>query len=269
MNSFKKQIHSIIFGTKIKSGKRFDIILLTFIVLSVILVVVDSVNWGNNKYRQALNIAEWVFTILFTVEYILRIYSSPKPWRYVFSFFGLIDFLAIMPTYLAAFFVGPEYFAAIRTVRILRIFRVLRLTKYLWEAEELSWALKRSFPKIAVFLGSVFIVTIVTGTLMFLIERPANGFTNIPASIYWAIVTVTTVGFGDIVPTSLMGRLLASILMIFGYGIIAVPTGIVSAEMVHKRKTHNKLICTFCNAEDHESDSNHCRHCGNELGNEE
>lgn len=268
MRSLRDQLYVIIFGTKTKWGRRFDLFLLISITISVILVVIDSVTWINNGYRQELNIAEWFFTILFTLEYILRIYTSPKPWRYVFSFYGLIDFLAIIPTYLTFFFVGPEYLATIRTVRILRIFRVLKLTKYLWEAEELSHALKRSFPKIAVFLGAVFITTVVIGTIMFLLENSNNGFTNIPTSIYWAIVTVTTVGFGDIVPVTFMGRVLASALMILGYGIIAVPTGIVSAEMVHKKKDRNKLICSSCNSEDHESDSSHCRHCGNELENE-
>ena len=266
--SHREKIYTIIFGTKTKWGRRFDIILLLFIVMSVLSVILDSVSELQIRFKSILNRAEWTFTIIFTIEYILRIYASPKPSRYIFSFLGLIDFISIVPTYLGILFTGPEYLAAIRMIRILRIFRVFKLNKYLWEIEELQFAMKKSTPKIAVFLGSVFIVTVIMGTLMFLIEGPRAGFENIPIGVYWAIVTVTTVGFGDIVPASFMGKMVASILMILGYGIIAVPTGIISSEMVHRKNKSNKLICQNCNTEDHESDSIHCRHCGVELKSE-
>ena len=267
MSPFRRQLYFIIFGTTSKWGKRFDMVLILLISTSVVLVICDSIPSIHQDFFSELNALEWAFTLLFTVEYLLRIYASPKPLRYVFSFFGLVDFIAIVPTYLALFFTGPEYFATIRAIRILRVFRVLKLAKYLLEAEELTNALKRSFPKIFVFVGTVFIITVISGTVIFLIEGPENGFTNIPTGIYWAIVTLTTVGFGDVVPTTIAGKIFASILMILGYGIIAVPTGIVSAEMVSRIKKDNKLICPDpdCDNKDHEFDSSHCRHCGSRL----
>lgn len=266
-NSFREQLYILIFGTKTKWGRRFDIILILSIITSVLLAVFDSVLTKYGQFEYGLNLAEWVFTIIFTIEYFLRIYSSPKPLRYMFSFWGIIDFISVIPTYLSIVFIGPEYFATFRIIRILRIFRVLKLTKYLWEAEELGFAVKRGLPKISVFLGSVFVVTIIAGTIMFLIEGPDNGFTNIPTGVYWAIITITTVGYGDIVPVSSLGKLFASFLVILSYGVIAVPVGIISAEMSHKNKV-SKFICPNCNTEDHESNSKHCRHCGSELKNE-
>ena len=264
INSFRTQLYLLIFGTKTKWGRRFDLLLILSIVASVLLVVFDSVLIIRHQFADELNLAEWFFTFLFTIEYGLRIYSSPRPLHYMFSFWGFVDFIAIIPTYLGVFFIGPEYFGTFRVIRILRIFRVLKLTKYLWEAEELGFALKRGLPKIAVFLGSVFVVTIIAGTMVFLIEGTESGFTDIPTSVYWAIVTLTTVGYGDIVPISPLGKLFTSFLMIMSYGIIAVPIGIISSEMSHKNKI-SRFICSNCNTEDHESDSTHCRHCGNEL----
>ncbi|MBV1923259.1 MAG: ion transporter [Flavobacteriaceae bacterium] len=211
-------------------GRYFDVILLILIVLSVIFVMLESVEPIDRKFHEILYIGEWIITIFFTLEYILRVITVKKPSRYIFSFYGIIDFISTIPLYLSFIFVGSSYLLTVRAFRLLRIFRILKITRYLGEANKLTKALKNSRPKILVFLFTVLIIAIIAGTLMYLIEGEESGFTSIPRSIYWAIVTLTTVGYGDIAPTDPLGQFIAAILMIMGYGIIAVPTGIVSAE---------------------------------------
>jgi voltage-gated potassium channel len=227
----RKKLYIIIFRSDTPAGKLFDMMLLVVILLSIASVFLESISSIRTEYGNVILIAEWIFTVLFTLEYLLRIYSSHKPLKYIFSFYGLIDLITFIPTYLSLFFVGAQYLVVIRAFRLLRVFRILKLTRFMYEGNILKTALKASAYKIVVFLTSVITLVTIIGTLMYIIEGEASGFTSIPVSIYWAIVTITTVGYGDISPHSPLGQLLASILMIIGYGIIAVPTGIVSVEM--------------------------------------
>ena len=229
--SWKNRLHEIIYEADTKQGKLFDIVLLIAILASIILVMLESVESINNKYGQLLNIAEWIITILFSLEYILRIVSIKKPILYIFSFYGVIDLLSTIPKYLSMFLIGSSHFAALRALRLLRVFRILKLARYIGASEKLLVALKASKAKIAVFLFFVVILCLILGTFMYIIEGAENGFTSIPRSVYWAIVTLTTVGYGDIAPHTPFGQFIASIIMILGYGIIAIPTGIVSSEM--------------------------------------
>ena len=231
----KEKIREIIFGYKTKAGRQFDIILLIAIVLSVIGVILISNTEINEKYGVALKVLEWIFTILFTIEYILRIYSTRNKRRYIFSFMGIVDLLAVIPTYLMFAYPPIGDLVNIRIIRLIRIFRIFQLSTYLRGAYTMQLALRSSRPKIIVFLLSIGIIVVLVGTLMYIIEGQKNGFENIGASIYWAIVTLTTVGYGDIVPTTDLGKTLASLIMILGYAIIAVPTGIVSAEFTKNR----------------------------------
>ena len=231
----KDKIHEIIFEADTKSGKRFDIWLIVLILISVFGVMLISVSHIDDKYGYILHPLEWVFTFLFTIEYILRIYSVQKPWKYIFSFMGIVDFLAIIPTYLVFIYAPIGVLVDIRILRLLRIFRVFKLSSYLRGAYTMQIALRSSRPKIIVFLLSVVISVVILGTLMYVIEGQQNGFDNIPKSIYWSIITLTTVGYGNVVPVTALGKLIASIIMIMGYGIIAVPTGIVSAEMAKQK----------------------------------
>ena len=264
----KSRLHTIIFKADTPKGKLFDITLIFLIILSVIAVMLNSVKPINITYGNLLYIAEWVFTIIFTIEYILRLVSVGKPMKYARSFFGIIDLVAFLPTYLSIFIPGSEMFLVVRVLRVLRIFRVLKILPYITEAQMLRRALVASRRKIFVFLLAVFLIVIIMGSIMYVIEGEENGFTSIPRSIYWSIVTLTTVGYGDISPQTPFGQILASIIMIFGYGLIAVPTGIVTVEIArNKSNTFNTQACPQCSAEGHDSDAKFCKLCGADLYN--
>ncbi|HCO44823.1 ion transporter [Immundisolibacter sp.] len=264
---WRAQVYQVIFEADTPAGKLFDVVLLWSILLSIALVLLDSVAVVHNAFGGWLYGAEWVFTALFTVEYALRLLSAPRPLRYARSFFGVVDLLAIVPTYLSLFIAGSQTLLVVRALRMLRVFRVLKLSRYLREAMVLRQALRASLPKIGVFLYTVLTLVIIFGALMYLIEGPERGFTSIPTSIYWAIVTLTTVGYGDIAPASVPGRLLASLVMIMGYGIIAVPTGIVTVEMSRVRDADSitTRVCGHCMREGHDKDARHCKFCGADL----
>ncbi len=266
---FRQQLFITIFESDTPAGKLFDLILIITIALSVLVVMLDSVKAFREAYRFYLHAAEWLFTLLFTVEYILRLYCVDKPRRYALSFFGIIDLLAVIPTYFSFFLPSTMYMMVIRVLRILRIFRILKLGAYLGEADVLMKSLAASRKKIEVFLFAVMMLVIIFGSMMYLVEGEENGFTSIPRSVYWAIVTLTTVGYGDIAPRTAVGQAIAAIIMICGYGIIAVPTGIVSAEMVRaekkKNRTASRAVCPDCGPGMHESDATFCRHCGKKL----
>ncbi len=267
LTGLKLKIYEIIFESDTPEGRYFDIILLVSIILSVVVVLLESVHdikvgWGN--WLLGL---EWFFTGIFTLEYLARIWVVLHKRKYIFSFFGIVDLLSVLPTYLTIFFAGAQSLLVIRSLRLLRIFRIFKLARFIGESQNLSTALKASQYKIIVFLTTVMTAVIIFGTLIFLIEGPENGFTSIPISIYWAIVTMTTVGYGDIAPHTTLGQTLASIIMIMGYGIIAVPTGIVSSEMI-KLKTKEKIttqVCPHCLKEGHDNDAIYCKYCGGEI----
>jgi len=269
LNKFKQKIHDIIYEADTPAGQFFDIALIAVIILSVVLVALETVVTIHEKYERILNIAEWLITIIFTIEYCLRIYSVNNPKKYIFSFYGFIDLLATIPKYLALIFVGAgvETLMAIRALRILRIFRVLHISRYIGETNFLVRALLLSRAKIVIFLLFVLIMCILFGTLMYLVEGPESGFNNIPTSIYWCIVTITTVGYGDIAPITMFGQFVASILMMLGYGLIAVPTGIISAEMTQRRKNVdvNTIVCSECLNTKHKDDAIFCGKCGSSL----
>jgi voltage-gated potassium channel len=268
MNSkeLKYRIHTIIFEAETPAGKAFDIALLFAIVASVVVVVLESVSELDVKFHRLFFILEWVFTILFTIEYALRIYSLKKPKSYIFSFYGLIDLLSILPTFLALVVAGSQMLMTIRILRLLRVFRVLKLTRYVSEGTTLSRALLASRRKIMMFLYVVIMITIIAGTIMYLVEGPESGFTSIPVSIYWTIVTLTTVGFGDITPMTPIGQAIASCIMILGYGIIAVPTGIVTSELTRVKNDVNLTeSCRECGTEGHKKGARFCYNCGSEL----
>jgi len=265
-NKLRSKLYRIIFEADTPGGKTFDIILLIAILLSVIIVLLDSVASLNEKYGALFNTLEWILTVLFTVEYILRIYSAHKPIRYIFSFYGIIDLLAILPTYLSLVLTGTHFLVVIRVLRLLRVFRVLKLARYVGAANNLRTALKNSRAKIVVFIEVVLAIVVIIGSMMYLIEGPENGFNNIPKSIYWAIVTITTVGYGDIAPNTPIGQILASILMLTGYAIIAVPTGIITTEMTKlSRKESDKRVCEGCHYDVHDPDAAYCKKCGHAL----
>jgi voltage-gated potassium channel len=266
-DSIRDRVHEVIFEADTFWGKTFDVVLLVAIILSVITVMLESVTEIRVNHGRALLIAEWVFTILFTLEYAARLWSVNKPMKYATSFFGVIDLLSILPAYLALVISGAQAFLIICSIRLLRVFRVLKMVRFLGEASQLSTALRASRIKILVFVGTVFILVVILGTLMYLIEGSANGFTSIPKSIYWAVVTLTTVGYGDIAPQTALGQGLATLIMILGYGIIAVPTGIVSAEMANQTPVihKNTQACPHCGAEGHRNRAKYCYNCGDEL----
>jgi len=266
IQGWRLKLHDIIFEADTSAGKAFDVALLIFILASVIIVMLDSVKSINVKIGEFLLIAEWFFTILFTIEYILRIITTGKPSKYIFSFFGVIDFLAVIPTYLSLILVGSHYLVVIRVLRLLRIFRVLKLVRFIGASNYLMISLKESRHKIGVFLGAVFTIVVIMGSLMYLIEGPETGFTSIPRSIYWAIVTLTTVGYGDIAPGTVFGQAIASMIMILGYSIIAVPTGILTVEMTKvKKQITNTQVCSNCNLGNHDDDAVYCKNCGTKL----
>jgi voltage-gated potassium channel len=260
--SIRNKINTIIFGTDTHSGKLFDILLIIVIFLSIIAVLLDSISEFRQNYEYLLNIAEIIFTLLFTIEYALRIYCIKKPSNYIFSFFGIIDLLSIFPTYLSFLLPGTEVLAVIRVLRVLRVFRILKLAQYINEADLLIKALVSSKRKIFIFLFVVMNVVIILGSVMYLIEGEKSGFTSIPRSIYWAIVTLTTVGYGDISPQTNLGQSIAALIMIIGYCIIAVPTGIVTSEINFATSQSHKIKDNERNLE---QTSSYCNNCGDEL----
>lgn len=265
-NQRKQKLHEIIFEADTPVGKLFDILLIVSILASVVVVMLESVESFDQKFGAALHLLEWIFTVLFTLEYLARIYSLKKPVNYIFSFYGVVDFCSFLPTYLSLFFIGTQALMVFRILRLLRIFRVLKLVRFLSEANHLFDALKESLPKITVFLVGVLCINLIIGTLMYIIEGGTNGFDSIPRSIYWAIVTMTTVGYGDIAPQTIMGQTLASFIMIMGYGIIAVPTGIVTSKMYSaKEQKISTQSCPSCGKEGHANDAKHCKYCGEKL----
>jgi len=269
--NWKKQLHEVIYEADTPSGKMFDILLLFLILGSIVLVMLESVSFINLKYADLFNILEWIITILFTIEYILRVISIKQPSKYIFSFFGIIDLLSTIPKYISVLFVGTHALVALRALRLLRIFRILKLARYIGESNNLIKALKASKAKISVFMFAVIILSIILGTIMYLVEGGENGFNSIPKSVYWCIVTLTTVGYGDISPQTPLGQFIASIVMVLGYGIIAVPTGIVSAEYSQQSKNKsqtNTQHCSNCNASDHKDNAKYCYRCGEDLHNE-
>lgn len=262
--NFRARLEVVIFEADTPLGKLFDVALLWTIVLSVALVMLESVPSIRAQYGTLLRGLEWFFTGLFTVEYLARLYSAKRPLHYAGSFFGVVDLLAILPSYLSLLIAGSQYLLAIRALRLLRIFRILKLSRYLGEANVLTDALRASRFKITVFLLTVLTLVVIMGSVMHLVEGPQNGFTSIPTSIYWAIVTLTTVGYGDISPQTPLGQIISSALMIVGYGIIAVPTGIVTAELTRASSPVVKR-CERCGLEAHDPDAAFCKRCGTPL----
>jgi voltage-gated potassium channel len=258
-------VHEIIFGTDTRWGKKFDVLLLCTIVTSLVVVMAVSLADIEGQLFTILSIAEWVFTVLFTLEYIARVWSSENPRKYIFSFFGIIDLLSIVPTYLGLFLAGPQFLVVLRTIRLLRAFRILKLTRYMRGAEVLMNALAASKEKVLVFLSAVITLVFILGTLMHVIEGGQNGFDNIPKSIYWAVITLTTVGYGDIVPMTALGKFVASAIMILGYGIIAIPTGLVGVEMAKAEKADRTVKCPRCAEDEHLAEPRFCHRCGERM----
>ncbi|WP_434357012.1 ion transporter [Parasalinivibrio latis] len=265
-DAIRDYLYTTIFGTETRHGKVFDLALIIIILASILVLMLESVSKMQEKYGSIFITLEWFFTIFFTIEYILRLYCSPAPKAYAKSFYGIVDLLAILPTYLAMLVPGTNYMMVIRLLRVLRIFRVLKLMRYLQESDVLLSALKMSSRKIFIFFFSVMVLVTVFGSLMFVIEGPEHGFTSIPYSIYWAIVTMTTVGYGDIVPQTDIGKALASLTMLMGYSIIAVPTGIITAHMGQHLTRQRQLIrCPNCSKSDHDADADYCKYCGSSI----
>ncbi len=261
----RQQLFEVVFESDTWGGRAFDFAVLWAIVLSVAVVVLESVPSIDGTFGTALVYAEWFFTVLFTIEYLLRLASVERPLRYAFSFFGMVDLAAILPGWLSLFVPGAQGLLVVRTLRLLRIFRILKLGRYLGEATVLMSALRASRPKIIVFLTFVFSVVIIVGALMHLVESDSAGFESIPASMYWAIVTLCTVGYGDVVPLTPLGKAIASGLMVLGYGVLAVPTGIVSVELARSTAAVSGQACPSCTQTGHDADARHCKHCGTEL----
>ena len=260
-------VHHIIFEHDSGWAKWFDVGLLLAILASVSVVMIDSVADFNDNYGPLLGLIEWVFTLIFTIEYVLRLWAVRRPRAYAFSFFGIIDLLSVIPAYISLFLPGSQFLAVIRVLRILRIFRILKLTRYVGEAGVLGAALRASRYKVSVFLVSVLSIVVVVGSVMYIIEGPVAGFTSIPVSVYWAIVTLTTVGYGDVVPLTPIGQALASIIMIMGYGIIAVPTGIVTAELTSQvsMSGNTSRTCKGCMHKEDDPEALYCPRCGEPL----
>ena len=265
--TLRDRIRIIIFEADTKAGRRFDVTLIGLILLSVLTMMLDSVPQINAEYGQQLYYAEWFFTLLFTVEYAMRLWCIEHSWRYAKSFYGVVDLLSVLPTYLSLWLPGAQFFLAVRILRVLRVFRVLRMVRYVGEAELISQALAASRRKITVFVASVLALMVIFGALMYVVEGGTNpAFASIPHSIYWAVTTMTTVGYGDITPTTPLGQSLASFIMIMGYGIIAVPTGIVTLELNEaNRRQANTRTCSDCSAEGHSREASYCWRCGAPL----
>lgn len=269
-NKFKSEVRRIIFEADTPLGKLFDLLLFIIIIFSVVIVMLNSVESINYKWGDVFLDLEWIITAIFTIEYILRIYSARKPLSYVFSFYGIIDFLSIIPTYLSIIITGTHFLLVIRLLRLLRIFRVFKLARYVNASNTLLVALKSSKRKIIVFLEAVLIIVVITGSLMYLVEGPETGFSSIPKSIYWSIVTITTVGYGDIAPQTVLGQTIASILMIIGFAIIAVPTSIIGGEIIKSElsTSSKKKMCHSCNKPNTQPDVKYCGFCGKVLDDE-
>lgn len=266
IDNFRKKTHEIIFEADTFLGKLFDIVLLVLILFSVGAVMLESVDSYRIKYHDTFVLFEWIITAIFSMEYLLRIVSVNKPLKYIFSFYGLIDLISLLPSYFGIFLASESISSikTIRTIRLLRVFRILKLIRYVKEANTLKRALIASRQRIVVFLLAVLAIATIMGTIIYIIEDPKDGFTSIPRSIYWAIVTLTTVGYGDISPQTGLGQFFASIIMILGYAIIAVPTGMISVELAMAEKM-NTQSCPSCSQEGHENNAKYCKHCGEEL----
>ena len=264
--NLKHVLYDVIFGTETPAGRRFDVVLLWLIVASVAALMIDSVSWMSGQWSGYLRLIEWLFTVIFTLEYIVRLYCSPRPLKYAFSFYGVVDFFSILPSYLGLIFPGANYLLVVRLLRVLRIFRILKLVRYLSEANILTRAVFLSRRKILIFFVSVLVLSTIFGSLMYLVEGPEHGFSSIPKSIYWTIVTITTVGYGEITPQTILGQLIASAAMLTGYSILAVPTGIFTAELAQEmQRVRDGVSCRSCRAVGHESDADFCRLCGQSL----
>lgn len=262
---WRHRLYEIVFEAETPAGRAFDISLISLIVVSVLIVFLESIKSFRESYGNELTIAEWFITVLFSIELLLRLIAVKRPLRYIFSFYGLVDIIAILPTYLSLLVAGTQYLMVVRILRLLRIFRILKLTSYITESRVIMAALSRSRQKITVFLVAIVTIVTLVGSIMYVVEGEENGFTDIPTSIYWAIVTMTTVGYGDLSPKTGLGKFLASIVMILGYGIIAVPTGIVTAELTRAAKPASTHVCMECHAEGHDLDAKHCKYCGASL----
>lgn len=267
--NWRVKLHEIIYEADTFAGKLFDITLLMVILFSILLVMLESVEKIGTKYTSVLNVLEWIITVLFTLEYIARIVAVKKPKTYLLSFYGIIDLLSTIPKYISLFLVGTHSLIALRALRLLRVFRILKLSRFIGESANFGRALKRSRAKISVFISFVIVLCIILGTVMYLVEgAQESGFTSIPRSVYWAVVTLTTVGYGDIAPVTALGQFIASLIMILGYGIIAIPTGIITSEMT---KTEKKLIpnntqnCPNCSNAYHQDKAEYCHNCGHKL----
>lgn len=265
--ALKHKIYMIIYDTDTPMGKTFDVFLIGFILVSVGVVILESLAFFPPSFKEFLSVLEWVFTIFFTIEYLLRLYCSPKPKEYIFSFFGVVDLLATVPTYLGFIFPNAHGLLTIRILRLIRVFRVFKLFTFWHEGEILLTALRSSFRKITVFFVFVLLLVICIGTVMYMVEGGIEGssFSDIPSSIYWAIVTTTTVGYGDITPMTGMGRFLSAFVMLLGYTALAVPTGIVSAQMITQKKKISMKPCPHCHKTGHDEDAVFCRYCGKRL----
>jgi voltage-gated potassium channel len=266
--SWKTKLHEVIFEADTRAGKLFDVVLLILILGSVAIVMMESVDSIKEEHGQILNLIEWVLTILFSIEYGIRIIAIKKPLKYIFSFYGLIDLLSILPTYIGLFITGTSSMAAIRSIRLLRVFRILKLARYLKEAAAFKSILIAMRPKIIVFLVAIFSIVTIMGTIIYMIEDYDDGFTSIPRCIYWAVVTLTTVGYGDIAPQTILGQVFASLIMVMGYSIIVVPTVfVVTSSMLSSQENKlNTQSCPSCSKEGHDNDAEFCKFCGDNLG---
>lgn len=268
-DAFRHRTNVVIYGTNTASGRLFDLILLGIILVSVVIVMLETVKGFDTKYHYELIVLEWIITIFFTLEYILRIISIKKPLKYIFSFYGIIDLIATLPMYFSLFFVGTSVLTVVRALRLLRLFKILKHPQFSSQSMHLKEALIASRGKILIFIYFMLISSVIIGSVMYVVEGEEGGFTSIPISIYWTIVTLTTVGYGDISPITPLGQAIASVVMIMGYGIIAVPTGIVSAEFANsnRKKPRSERInpCNVCGTEGHEHNAKYCYHCGKDL----
>lgn len=262
--AWRAELHTVIFGHHTQAGKRFDVALIVIILMSVLAVMLDSVISIRQAFGPQLFALEWGFTILFTVEYVTRLICAPRPFAYARSFFGLVDLASILPTYLSLFLPGSQYFQVIRLLRVLRVFRVLKLAEYVGEADVLMEAIRKSRRKLLIFIATVFVLAVILGAAMYLVEGRTHGFTSIPLSIYWTIVTITTVGYGDIAPETPLGQSLASVIMLLGYALVAVPTGIVTVELT-RSQGHEPKRCPGCDSAAHDPDAAFCKRCGVRL----